>query len=85
MPKVLGKVAPGTPTVKEIEAADNVHALLQLQDIPVESSTVKQASTFYDSGSNINLVRKQFAKKAGWKGQPVLQTLLTTGGQIKAW
>ena len=60
------------PTVKQIKAADNVHALLQLQDIPVESSTVKQASTFYDSGSNVNLVRKQFAKKARLKGRPVL-------------
>lgn len=85
VPNVLGKDALGTPTVKEIEAADNIVALLQLQDIPVKSSTVKQASTFYDPGSNVNLVRKQFAKEAGWKGRPVLQSLQTTGGQVKAW
>ena len=45
MPNVLGKDVPGTPTVKEIEAEDNVVALLQLQDIPVDSSTIKLAST----------------------------------------
>ena len=56
VPNVLGRDALGMPTVKEIKAADNVHALLQLQDIPVESSNVKQGSTFYDSGSNMNLV-----------------------------
>ena len=80
MPNVLGKDAPGMPTIKEIEAADSVVALLQLQYVPVKSRTVKQASTFYDPGSNVNLIRRQFAKEAGWKGQPVLQTLLTTGG-----
>ena len=85
VPNVLGKDAPGTPTIKEIEAADSVIALLQLQYMPVKSGTVKQASTFYDPGSNVNLVRKQFAKEAGWKGRPVLQSLYMTGGQVKAW
>ena len=46
---------------------------------------VKQTSTFYDLGSNVNLVRKRFAKEARWKGQPVLQSLYTTGGQVKEW
>ena len=85
IPNVLGKDVPGAPTIKEIEAADSVEALLQLQFVPVKSKTVKQASTFYDPGSNVNLVRKGFAKEAGWKGRPVLQTLQTTGGRIKAW
>ena len=65
---VLGKDVPGAPSIKEIEAADSIHALLQLQLIPVKSKAVKQASTFYDPGSNVNLVRKKFAKEAGWKG-----------------
>ena len=33
----------------------------------------------------MNLVRKRFAKEAGWKGRPVLQSLYTTGGQVKDW
>ena len=58
-PNLLGKGAPGAPTVKEIEAVDGVHALFQLQYIPVVSKSVKQASTFYDPGSNMNLVSKR--------------------------
>ena len=42
-------------------------------------------STFFDSGSNVNLIRESFAKKAGLKGQPVLQSLFTTGGQEQEW
>ena len=64
-PNILGKGALVTPSIKEIEAADGVHALLQLQYIPVKSKTVRQASSFYDPGSNMNLVRKQFTKEAG--------------------
>merc|ERR1711867_203587 len=75
VPNVLGKNVPGAPSIKEIEAADSIHALLQLQLIPVKSKTVKQASMFYDPGSNMNLVRKWFVKEAGWKGRPVLQSL----------
>ena len=68
VPNVLGKDAPGMPTIKEIEAADSVVTLLQLQYVPVESRTIKQASMFYNPGSNVNLVRRQFAEEAGWKG-----------------
>ena len=81
----MGKDVPGAPSIEEIKAADSIHALLQLQLILVKSKAVKQASTFYDPGSNVNLVRKKFAKEAGWKGRAVLQSLYTTGGQVKAW
>ena len=76
----------GVPTVKQIAAVDAVHALFQLQTIPVKSKTdIHQASTFYDAGSNVNLVRESFARKARWKGQPVLQSLFMTGGQVNEW
>ena len=44
---------------------------------------VNQALAFWDTGSNVNLVRKQFAEMAGWKGLPVFQQLQTTwrGGE----
>ena len=82
---MLGKDVPGAPMIKDIEAADSIEALIQLQFVPVKSKTVRLASTFYDPGSNVNLVRKLFAKEAGWKGRSVLQLLFTTGGQVKAW
>ena len=31
------------------------------------------------------MIRESFARKAGWKGQPVLQSLHTTWGQVKEW
>ena len=71
--------------MKEIAAVDAAHSLFQLQEIPVESESVDRVSTFFDSGSNINMIRESFARKAGWKGQPVLQSLFTTGGQVKEW
>merc|ERR1711872_1164484 len=42
-------------------------------------------ATFFDTGSNVNLIRESFAKKAGLKGQPVLESLFTTGGQVTEW
>ena len=42
-------------------------------------------TTFFDSRSNTNIVRESFAKRAGLKGQPVLQSFVTTGGQEQVW
>ena len=40
---------------------------------------------FWDTGSNVNLVRKEFAKQAGWEGLPVAQQLQTTGRGEEDW
>ena len=57
------------------------HSLFQLQDIPFENAFVDRVTTFFDSGSNINLVTEDFARRARLKGQPVLQSLVTTGAK----
>ena len=85
VPHLLGKGEPGAPTMKEIAAVDAAHSLFQLQEILIDNESVDRVSTFFDSGSNVNIVRECFAKKAGLKGQPVLQTLVTTGEQVKEW
>merc|ERR1711867_11329 len=59
--------------------------VFQLQDIPFQNEFVDRASTFFDSGSNVNLVTKDFARRARLKGQPVLQSLLMTGGKVSDW
>ena len=64
---------------------DAAHALFQLQDIPFQNEFVDRASTFFDSGSNVNLVTKDFARRARLKGQPVLQSLFTMGGKVSEW
>ena len=40
---------------------------------------------FWDTGSNINLVRKKFVEKLGLEGTPVTQYLQTTGRGSEAW
>ena len=66
----------------DIGAVDAAHSLFQLQKIPFENKFIDRVSTFFDLGSNVNLVMEGFARRAGLKGQPVLQSLFTTGGKV---
>ena len=59
--------------------------MFQLQDIPFQNEFVNRATTFFDSGSNVNLVTEDFARRARLKGQPVLQSLVMTGGKVSEW
>ena len=61
MPYLLGRGEPGAPTLKDISAVDATHSLFQLQKIPFENKFVDRVSTFFDSGSNVNLVTEGFA------------------------
>ena len=63
----------------DIGAVDAAHSLFQLQDIPFENRFVDRVSTFFDSGSNVNLVTEGFARRAKLKGQPMLQSWSWTG------
>ena len=58
--------------------------MTSVQRIAVKGE-VKQLVAFFDSGSNIHLVRKQFAEEAGWRGMPVSQPITTAGGDTKVW
>ena len=66
------------PTEEEIAASQQRATLMQLQQVPVKGSDT-QCLTFFDSGSNIHLVRKEFAAKLGLKGKPTVLDLSTTG------
>ena len=52
---------------------------MQVQKITVLGN-VTRAIVYWDTGSNVNLVRHDFARLAGWAGHPVVQRL-RTGGQ----
>ena len=74
--------APGSrgevPTLKEVEAETAVvRALMQAQKITVLGDTTR-AVVYWDTGSNVNLVRQEFARLAGWVGS-VVQRLQTSG------
>ena len=57
---------------------------MQVQKITVLGD-VTRAVVYWDTGSNVNLVRKEFAKQAGWVGRPVVQRLQTSGRVAEDW
>ena len=65
-----------------MERARNV--LLQVQWIGVKD-VLEPCLTFWDTGSNINLIRRAFAEMAGLKGKPAVQYLQVTGRGPEAW
>ena len=82
--KVLEPLSP--PTNNEIGAAESDDlALLQVQWVDVEAEGENKGLVFWDSGSNVNLVRRKFAERAGWPGTQVVQHLQTTGRASEAW
>ena len=50
-----------TASKRDSGTVDAVHSLFQLQAIPFENRFVNRVSTFFDSGSNVNLVMESFA------------------------
>ena len=68
----------------EVERTENPCALMQVQWLECVGK-VNHALAFWDTGSNVNLVRKKFAKMAGWEGFPVIQQLKTTGRGGEDW
>ena len=66
------------PTVEEMEKADTVTALLQVQKIPT-TGKAGDCNTFFDSGSNVALVEAEFAKESGWKATEVNLEMQVTG------
>merc|ERR1711875_111292 len=69
----------------DIADVDSAHSLFQLQRIPFQNRFNDRVLTFFDSGSNMNLVTEDFARRARLKGQPMLQSLFTTGGKVSEW
>ena len=57
---------------------------MQVQRIEVQGN-VSQAIVFWDTGSNVNLVRQDLAWLAGWEGRPVVQQLQSTGRDAEDW
>ena len=66
------------PTDEEIRNEQSTTTLMQLQLVPVAGSNTK-CLTFFDTGSNIHLVRGAFAQKLGLKGKRIKLDLTITG------
>ncbi|WP_416879661.1 hypothetical protein, partial [Litorimonas sp.] len=74
------------PNVRPVNHGEEnaAHTLLQVQFVMVENAP-RPAATFWDNGSNVNMVCKDYAKLLGLEGRPVSHHLTTTGGISKPW
>ena len=66
------------PTDEEIASSLKSTTLMQLQNVPVKGSTLL-CLTFFDTGSTVHLVRREYALKLGLKGRRTYLDLTTTG------
>ena len=72
------------PSEKEVQQDFGPKALLPMQWAPT-SHTKENALVFWDCGSNICLIRRQYAEDTGLKGQRVTQSIATTGRAAEEW
>ena len=84
-PQDWGRVESGAPSAADLKAADAQHSLFQYQRVACNLGNVGEVNVFFDGGANINLVTREFIRKAKLPGRPVLQTLVTTGSNEAKW
>ena len=75
------------PSKEELEREDQTsgpNTLMQMQYLEVEGD-VNLCSAFWDSGSNINLVRKGFVKMLGSQGLPCVQYVQVANRDMEPW
>ena len=74
------------PTSKDIDKADAVTTLLQVELIRMDAEGREEYGTvFWDSGSNVCLVTEAFAGRMGWKAFPVVLSMQVTGRVSNTW
>ena len=74
-----GRVEAGAPSAAELKAANDQFSLFQYQRVQVNNDYVQGVNVFFDGGSNVSLLTREFIRKAKLAGRPVMQTLVTTG------
>ena len=80
-----GRVEAGAPSAAELKAANDQVSLFQYQRVPCNNDSVSEVNVFFDGGSNVCLLTREFIRKAKLSGRPVLQTLVTTGVDKAEW
>ncbi len=53
------------PTKMEIDAVGAAHSLMLMQITGIRSEKLKNVVVFWDTGSNVNMIRRAFAEEAG--------------------
>ena len=68
------------PDDSDLREAKCRSALLPVQWVDLETGGVrKRCLTFFDSGSNVTIIRRKMAEEAGLTGWPAVCNLTTTG------
>ena len=80
-----GRVEAGAPSAAELKAAIDQFSLFQYQRVQVNNDHVRGVNVFFDGGSNVSLLTREFIRKAKLSGRPVMQTLVTTGVNKAEW
>ena len=78
----------GPPTIDKIEEEDQqggVSTLMQVQDIPVRGRVTVRGIVLWDSAANVNLIRRDFAKKLQVEGWACVQHIQVAAGDLKPW
>ena len=70
------------PTHKDMVALNSVTTLLQVQKVKMDCEQ-GEGNIFFDSGSDVDLVKKAFARASGWEPYEVMLGLQTTGREAE--
>ena len=83
---IVNSVSRPVPTADDLARGERAVTLLPVERIKVDcDGDVSEATGFWDGGSNLNLVRQEFARRAGWTGHPVSLSIQTTGRNAEEW
>ena len=58
---------------------------MQVQEIPVRGRVTAKGIVLWDSAANVNLIRRDFAKKLQVEGRAYIQHIQVAAGDLKPW
>ena len=76
------------PTDADLREADSragPNTLMQMMYVDFHGPNPGSGVAFFDNGSNIHLIRREFAEKLGLKGKPCTQLVQTSNRQPEVW
>ena len=73
------------PTAKDLCQQAKVYGLIPVQSVNTPIKANKSCTVFFDTGATISIMRKEWARKAGLKGKPMDEEVITVRGDCKTW
>ena len=76
---------PADDDLYEADLRAGPNTLMQMLDVNFHGPYPTKGVTFFDTGSNIHLIRKGFAEKVELKGKPCVQLVQTSNREAEEW